>query len=368
MTSSRFLVTATLLLGCSSYPRTNPYDPECDRSQAACARPASAAAGSGGAGGAGTGGVAQGGVGGSGGGGAAGQGPGCASNCLGGACLDGVCQPVTLAKADNSSYVLNLALDDAFVYFGGEYNLLSRIPKSGGTKVVLTTKGGDPRQIVVDNEKVYWTATNMPTPAWWVPKGGGAPTALLMSGGLGAGIFVDAIDVYWSEQLAGTATIYRASKIGGDATAYVQTTGVAPYFTGDADSVYWIETATTVKKMAKAGGAATTLTTLAESAYGLAVGDAAVFAVGGHAWMIDKSAGGATDLGSLGKGSPGSRQGITLDASYVYACAGSTLFRAPIAGGQVAPMATFKTDCGDIAVDDIAVYWGGSGEVARVAK
>jgi hypothetical protein len=100
----------------------------------------------------------------------------------------------------------SVAVDNDSVYwsrFDDSAALLMRMPRNGGTAMVLASTSSVPDAIVLDESYVYWTTPGTPRGdaggVWAVAKNGGAPVMLAPGGAYGTltPLAVDCTSVYW---------------------------------------------------------------------------------------------------------------------------------------------------------------------------
>jgi hypothetical protein len=222
----------------------------------------------------------------------------------------------------------SLAVDDDTVYFVEYATALSRIPKAGGSPVVLAQ--GPIDALAVDKTHVYFTSTEGVSR---VEKAGGAMPELLAEASGASSIVLDDTTVYVTiagDSAGPKGVIGSVPKAGGELKVVAQD---APFelrylsqeLAVDDTNVYWVSTgAGKLMKAPKAGGAPAVL------------------------------------LEGLAK--PAS---ITLDGSYLYFTtvgledfSGRSVGKVSIDGGEPIDIAIGKyTSAFAIAVDDTYAYW-----------
>jgi hypothetical protein len=168
---------------------------------------------------------------------------------------------------------------------------------------------------------------------------------------------------------AATACLSEDFRNGGTLIAQttVDATGLADVCEGlaiDASNVYFSDT-TGLYKVAKSGGAVTTLATLPSQTTSFVLAGASIY-LGtwglGQVWKIPSS-GGTVDTIANGQFEI---LGLAADPSYVYWSGGGFLERFPISGGTLTPIATSRGR--GVAVDSGGVYFCDAQQLKRLDK
>jgi hypothetical protein len=243
-----------------------------------------------------------------------------------------------------------IAVDSTSVYFasfvpgspGGAKgtSALRKVPLGGGATVTLASEPGCAFAIAVDATNLYWLddtdCAGVQGTIKKLPLNGGAVTTLASSQAFPSHIAVDATNVYWTSccpySPPGAACqdggVMKVPIAGGTPTTLVAG-GEAWGIAVDATSLYWEYlpakgTAVEIQKMPISGGPVVTLSSCADTCFGLAINASNV------TWVDATSS----------------------DA---------TLKTVPIAGGVVRSLAPVGDFLGALAVDSTNVYWGYGG-------
>jgi hypothetical protein len=133
----------------------------------------------------------------------------CGHDCIGGDCVDAACQPFVLADASTIAGVTSpigngfLALDLQYVYFsftGTSSGGIARVKKDGTGAACVACGVGQPREIGLDSQSVYWTDT-APMRIQQAALAG-SPPVLFLSGSAGSPIAVGGSAVYWHDTMS----------------------------------------------------------------------------------------------------------------------------------------------------------------------
>jgi sugar lactone lactonase YvrE len=286
----------------------------------------------------------------------------CAHDCLGGNCTAGTCGAVTLWTAPTATPT-RLALDATDIYFvdfnGGS---IRRMPKSGGTPVVLAT-GQAANRIAIDATDVYWTDATKKM-VMKVPKAGGNAVTLATLSGAPLGIGVDANNVYVCDQSV-NGHIQSIPKGGGTSTAIA----AVPWpeeLVIHSGYVYVTEVTNNgeLVRVPVGGGATETLDTNLSNGDGITADSTSVYFTllgnGQKGQVLSLSLGGGTHT-VLASAQSGPR-GIAVDATDVYftnASAG-TVNRLKIDGsdnGVPVVLDSAGVEPLGLELDQQAIYW-----------
>lgn len=206
-----------------------------------------------------------------------------------------------------------------------------KMPRIGGTPVVLASGQDGPAGIAIDSSRVYWTNIRSGT-VMTVSLGGGTPIALASGQDLPRQIAVDSAYVYWTNsgqssgghdsgvEKSGTGTVMKVPAAGGTPVTLAADQYSPMNIAVDATNAYWTNADTSVMKVGLAGGVPVVLAT-GHVDEGLAV-DAT------NAYWVESGAGGATLMREAKGGGP--PLGLASDPESVFV---------------------------DIAVDSTSVYW-----------
>ena len=163
-----------------------------------------------------------------------------------------------------------MAVDEKYVYWNGSGKIW-RIAKDGGqSEAIATDKVGIGIDMVIDNEKVYWTnhgyyspgSPTTPSPVYFVPKNGGKTEIFADQQNIPHSLAIDEKFVYWVTP----TSVLKKAKSGGDVQTIYQATdkeGVDE-LTQDAENLYFGfrgagESRWDLREISKNGGEPTTL-------------------------------------------------------------------------------------------------------------
>jgi hypothetical protein len=296
----------------------------------------------------------------------------CAHSCLGGACSAGACQPVVVA--DRQNFPLGVAPMGSSVYWSTFHGGVLSAPVSGGAVRILVDPSppvGCAGSIVAAGGDIFWiTGNGQPTGS---PVAGGPP---VLYGDDGCGnewstsMAVDSSFLYWIS----SNTIFRTPLAGGSVTTVVNATGLSPASMAVGSSlIFWTETWWPMDAAAPgpigvrsapvngvdAGGSAI-VNGLSAAGVGIAVDSTSVYwnDRSGAVWKATLSGGGPVQLAT----GPISPSPIVIDDTNVYWLAATTtadgsLLSVPLAGGTIAIRAQGVSFGGQLAVDEVSIYF-----------
>jgi hypothetical protein len=189
--------------------------------------------------------------------------------------------PLTLATGQDAPTPIAITVDGTSVYWTDASGLIETVPLTGGA---VTTLVGGPESagygqgIATGSSTVYWTAVGPSVEGvMQVPIGGG-PVMTLVSSPTPYAVAADTTSVYWTNNY-GTipGTVMRLPLDGGAPVTLAS--GQDPRAIAvDATSVYWTDHhMNAVMKVARGGGAATTLASGQASPAGIAVDATSVY-------------------------------------------------------------------------------------------
>jgi hypothetical protein len=313
----------------------------------------------------------------------------CGHDCLGATCEDGTCQPVTLAAG--LSELTEMAVDSTSVYWTGSPDIqtgkasVMKVGLDGGTPVMLASGQDGPRGIAVDATSVYWVNSLSHT-VMRIAIGGGTPQILASDSGLLDRIVVDAASVYWSA-VSRPGVMKVAIGGGGSSELNVTRSTVAdgvtvmPSMWGSpsglalaANKLYWSAVAypngLQLVKLETLGGTATTLAQIQTFPSAIAADATSVYWVNSAGEVLKVALDGGTPITlASGQGGP---LGIAIDATNIYWTAfyDQTVMKIAIDGGTPITLASGQAGPRSIVVDQTSVYWlnRSGGTVMKVAK
>ncbi len=304
----------------------------------------------------------------------------CNHDCMGTACMNGLCVPTTLAAGQSSPG--NIAQDADYVYWANsvQNGAIMRIAKTGTAPEVVAPSSNPPGGLAVDVAAIYWSESMDNSSVWRLDKSGiedgGAAVALATGQGMSMTLTVDdGAWVYWC-----TATTVRKVPKAGGTVAYVATNMGHPggiiwnlgflYWTDAVGgNVYGVDTPDgPVVKVATGQSFPTGITADFTTLYWadmLTVPDA------GPAGIMAMTKADPTQL-TLLAGSQSSPLGVAESGSYVYWTnnVSGEVMRTAKTGGTPQKLAQGQGAPSGIVVDESWVYWTSrdDGKVMRVAK
>jgi hypothetical protein len=307
-----------------------------------------------------------------------GEGGAGASSGTGGA--DDCAAPKITVLASKQEWILSIALDDTYVYWGTQYldgNWIRRMPKAGGVVTDLLATQGAPWHLTVDATRLYWAEstgsdTPLKTTIYSMDKSGGAsvPQVLaITSGGACTCVSLDQDQVYWSD----SEHIYSVPKSGKVFLSELlqpsmEQGGYRHELVANHDRLYWLESEVRLESMPRSGGVPDVFATMSSGLLSLAMDQdrtylayapgeikkgqlAASPTVGGPETIL------VADAGRVGA--------LTVGGSCVYWTTdylGSGHLRAvPKIGGDPVTLAQVDMLGQPLAADGSGVYWGDRG-------
>jgi hypothetical protein len=163
----------------------------------------------------------------------------CTDKCGGGRCYR------TLLDLTSSSGIVYLAVDASYVYFTQTFEgTVSRVPRTGGSAVVLASSQDNPRSLAVDATNVYWGNASLTYGSGSVMKralSGGDPIPLATGEPWPVFVAADANKVYWSNYPPQPPIFMSVPIAGGPKTQFPMGDELtnAVQFSFDGSNLYW---------------------------------------------------------------------------------------------------------------------------------
>jgi hypothetical protein len=283
----------------------------------------------------------------------------------------------------------DIGLQQNDVYWLNTNGNVQRISKQGTGKKVMTSGLINPFRLAVDGGGLFWSHYQHPFAAEGMPLGGG-PTTVYGNLGLGSGLLgLDDTNVYWSSSTdpAMPAKLMKTPRAGGPQTAVVPGPKRAGDVASDGGYLYWVEATSLADvpvsppgglRRTLAGGGPVEVLATSHDMYALAfdqdyvywtyAGNYTTTWVGGAEIRRVPRAGGAVEtVVALAHFA----NSIAVDADNVYWASydGNEVNKASKQGGPIIQLSAGGTPKA-LAIDDEAVYWVDpvGGVVAKVAK
>jgi sugar lactone lactonase YvrE len=299
----------------------------------------------------------------------------CGHTCLGVGCSEGLCEPTTLSSVFTSNaYALALSADTVYFTRNSSTGGVYKVAKTGGAVTTLASAQAYPCDIAVDGTHVYWTnygiqgsvqGAVMKTPI----EGGTAPEVLVPDQLWANSLALRGSELYWGpDDMVGPLS--RISVGGGPVTVIAPDQDRIGDIFVDAAALLWL-TRTTVVALPHGSTTPSTIATGVQDTSHL-VADAT------HVYFTDESAGsvlrvartgGAVLTIATGQLDP---HGLAIDDTHVYWVQndGTDIQRAPKAGGPSQLVAKNQAGPQAVALDATHVYWTNrsNGTVRRVVK
>ena len=186
-----------------------------------------------------------------------------------------------LLLASNQSYPSSVVADSTMVYWFNSGDIMS-IGKDGtglATLIAGQQLLNRKRGLAVDSTHIYWLHDEG---IWVKTKGGGGPPTQLVSNALHASaITIDQTNIYWISDSQGEL---NSIPLGGGSITTLATGLIRPFdIVSDNTHIYWVEygysgmVSGAVKKTPKAGGAVVDLAGIQDGPWGLAVDNTHVY-------------------------------------------------------------------------------------------
>jgi hypothetical protein len=307
----------------------------------------------------------------------------CGHDCLGGACTLGVCQAIEMAA--NQGSLMILALDDQFIYWGGELAIIGkkRIDNSG-MSTVLVPAGEVAYSGVLVGQTLYWANDfrDSGVRGCMLPDCAGGPSLLVSAAAPPESVAYSASTstLYWTQ----ATSIWHKVLPSGTATQFVATTNRPFELVSDDLFLYWSEynatTKTTeIRKENLTGGSSSSLATGLTSVDGIVPYGKKLYGVFGGE--------GAQSIGTIalptgiGSASPAlfapvaTTFSLAVDESGVYweqrdDASNGSIRHCPLAGCSGDPeILAPTTKPWAIKTDSKAIYWVTTdGSVMKLAK
>lgn len=173
----------------------------------------------------------------------------CPAECLGGVCLEGQCAAFTLATRDDTDQnPTAIAVDESYIYWGGERAFLKKVPKSGGGLIGLAPIPA--RQVEQRGSFVYWIHSN---DIYRISKQGGDWSSPLAKTVLAYNFALDESHLYYIKG----AGLFRMSIDGGESVNICTDPGTPnSRIAADNEYVYWISNCGSSYRRFRIGGRA----------------------------------------------------------------------------------------------------------------
>lgn len=209
----------------------------------------------------------------------------CGHDCLGGGCLEGRCLPVLLWDGEEpDGRATGIDQSDEYVYATTSLGVV-RVPKAGGTPLMLTNESAGPR-IDVEGAHAYFTAGSLQR----VPLGGGSPESLAVKSGWGGrGLRVDATHAYAVRSLYGDGAQVELMRVprNGGSQVNAPLTGTGGWGVQlDAANVY-VTGSAGVYRVSKADYTSAEQIYVGESGDNLVLHGASAYLLGAGLWRLD---------------------------------------------------------------------------------
>lgn len=304
----------------------------------------------------------------------------CGHDCLGGACVAGACQPIELAKQGGQPW--EITLDADHVYWNNTHCEISKVPKNGGAVQILTEELINAGALAVRGGRVYSASSG--GAVRYVSTAGGPLSSLTAPVGGGFAVATDQSFVYWSSSAPspGADTLVKTDFAGKETSVVGEPSAGMTSIAVDATHAYWTRysgdaASGAVLRVPLSGGATVALAwgtgfiQLAidgDDIYWLSDGTSENSWTDGALYTVKKSGGEPTQLATSLHGATR----LAVDATHVYwtEAYGMLIRKVPRSGGDAVTLATSDGNPQGIAVDDHAVYWvdPGNGRIMKVAK
>ncbi|MFO0758437.1 MAG: hypothetical protein U0359_18235 [Byssovorax sp.] len=312
----------------------------------------------------------------------------CGHDCLGASCDAGMCAPIALVTEGGQPF--EIALDADHVYWYNSNGTIKKISKHGGSVKTLSASNFNPAAITVFGGLVYFAQYDSWDAVKTIPVSGGATQVIAKLDLGGTGLAVDDASIYWTSftMWPQKGSIMRSPRLGGAPVMLVDDAHGIQAMGVDGTHLYWsvfTDEADNppapgpggLRRVPIGGGAPEVVTTSNDCSTFALDGDDVYWSYTGPGLMsgetgkimrVAKSGGASVEVAPA----PGAAGSLAVDAGYVYftSSVAHNVRKVPKQGGEVTVLATSNGNPYAIAVDDEAVYWvdPGNGTVNKVAK
>jgi hypothetical protein len=285
---------------------------------------------------------------------------GCGNTCAG-TCMSGHC---TIVLASNQGQPRNLVVDSQYVYFAN--GAVTKVPIGGGATIALNSGTMlEANGIAIDSTNVYYADGDMDV-VFQQPLGGGTATNVATGNG---NMVAFGGNLYFTLPTLSAGIDTMTVPATGQAPRNLVSSGNPSALAVDSSNVYWTDfNGNTVTQTPLNGTGATTLSTAESSPDGIAVDATTVY------WANDSfpctvrsvPIGGGTPTTLLGLPSCGA---VAVDNTSLYIAGNNVITKMPKGGGTAVSIAS-GSDPIELVLDSTYVYWTDlfGGTVNRTTK